>query len=67
MSNPPGAQFEIIVDGVSRSLRDDKAIALEAGCFLKERQPMHAVSVRDLRDGAVLAIGWKDGRPFVAP
>jgi hypothetical protein len=60
-----GSQLEIIVDGVSRSFRDVKAIALEAGCFLKERQRTQSVSVRDLRDGTVVEIGWEAGRVFV--
>jgi hypothetical protein len=64
---PVGAQFEIIVDGVPRSYRDDKAIALDAAKFLKERQPTQAVSLRDLRVGTVLEIGWKDGQAFVSP
>jgi hypothetical protein len=60
-----GAQFEIIVDGVSRSFRDDKAIALDAARFLKERQPTQAVSVRDMRNGTVVDIGWEAGKAFV--
>jgi hypothetical protein len=39
MNDPNAAHFEIVVDGVSRSFRDDKAIALEAGKTLKERHP----------------------------
>jgi hypothetical protein len=35
VSNPPGAQFEIVIDGKSLSFRDDKAIAIEAAKYFK--------------------------------
>jgi hypothetical protein len=34
-----GAQFEILIEDKSRSWRDDKAIAIAAGCYMKERNP----------------------------
>jgi hypothetical protein len=58
-------QFEIIVDGISRSFRDNKAIALEAAYFFKERHPTLAVSVRDLLDGTRVDIG-KEALPWNA-
>jgi hypothetical protein len=67
MNGPTGAQFEITVDDRTLSYRDDRAIALEAGKYLKERRPASAVSVRDLRDGTVAVIGWEAGRAFVSP
>jgi hypothetical protein len=43
----PGARFEIAVDGVGRSNRDTKAVAIEAGEFLKGRNPNSQITVRD--------------------
>jgi predicted Rdx family selenoprotein len=43
-----GAQFEILVDGKSRSWRDTRETALEAAQYLKERTPNLAVAVRDV-------------------
>ena len=37
--NPPGAQFEILVDGKPRSYRDIKAVAIASAEFLKSRNP----------------------------
>jgi hypothetical protein len=34
-----GANFQITVDGKTRSYRDTRETALEAGIFLKERHP----------------------------
>ena len=60
-----GAQFEIMVDGKPRSYRDSKAIAVEAGKYLKERHPTQDVKVRDIRNDSVTAIGWEKGTAFV--
>jgi hypothetical protein len=62
-----GAQFEILIEGKSRSWRDDKAIAMEAGCYLKERNPTQEVAVRNWRDNSLTVIGWHDGRAFIKP
>jgi hypothetical protein len=59
------AGFEILVAGKTRSWRDDKAIAIEAGCYLKERNPTPEVTVRDSRDNALTVIGWQNGTAFV--
>jgi len=52
-----GACFEIKVDGKTRSYRDQKETAIEAGRYLKEIQPKVEVSVHDLRDNSVTVIG----------
>jgi hypothetical protein len=51
-----GACFEIKVDGKTRSYRDQKETAMEAGKYLKEMQPKVEVSVHDLRDNSVTVI-----------
>jgi hypothetical protein len=58
-----GACFEIIVDGKPRSMRDRKEAAIEAGKYLKQKQPQSEVSVRDIRDNSSTMI---DGAPIVA-
>ena len=37
IGNPPGAQFEILVDGKPRSHRDIKAVAIETAEFLRSK------------------------------
>jgi hypothetical protein len=59
-----GAHFQIVVDGNTRSHRDARATALEAGVFLKERHPQSEIVVRDLKSGAQTVIGWKNGKAF---
>jgi hypothetical protein len=59
-----GAKFQIVVDGKSRSYRDTLETALEAGIFLKERQPQSEVVVRDVRSDVRIVIGWKNGAAF---
>ena len=39
LANPPGAQFEILVDGKPRSYRDIKAVAIASAEFLREQKP----------------------------
>jgi hypothetical protein len=51
-----GARFEIKVDGKTRSYRDQKETAIEAGKYLKQMQPKDEVSVHDLRDNSVTVI-----------
>jgi hypothetical protein len=42
--------------------RDARETALEAGLFLKERQPDSEVVVRDVRNDVQTVIGWKNGK-----
>ena len=58
-----GPGFEIIVDGKSRSHRDRKETAIEAGRYLKQMQPQSAITVRDVRDNSVTVI---EGENIVA-
>jgi hypothetical protein len=57
------ACFEIIVDGKPRSMRDVKETAIEAGKYLKQKQPQREISVRDIRDDSVTVI---DGETIIA-
>jgi hypothetical protein len=50
------ACFDIRVDGKMRSYRDQKQSAIEAGKYLKQRQPQSEVSVRDIRDNSITVI-----------
>jgi hypothetical protein len=59
--NNTGANFQIIVDGKTRSYRDMRDTALEAGKFLKERHPQSEVVVRDVQNNVQSVIGWKNG------
>jgi hypothetical protein len=58
-----GAYFEIKVDGKTRSYRDQKETAIEAGKYLKQMQPKSEVTIRDLRDNSVTVI---DGEKIIA-
>jgi hypothetical protein len=51
-----GACFEIRVDGKTRSYRDRKEIAMEAGEYLNQMQPQGEVIVRDVRDNSITVI-----------
>jgi hypothetical protein len=61
-----GACFEIRVDGKTRSHRDRKETAIEAGRYLKQMQPQSEIMVRDVRDNSVTVIeeGKKCGFGF---
>jgi hypothetical protein len=45
-----GASFEILIDGKSRSYRDQREVALEAAKYLKSQHPSSEIAVRDARD-----------------
>jgi hypothetical protein len=53
--------FEIIVNGVKRTFRDQKEAAYQAARYLKSRHPTDFVEVRDLATGATLIV-FEDGR-----
>jgi hypothetical protein len=53
------AQFEISIDGVPRSYRDRKDLALEGAKFLKSRNPNSMVKLKDLQTGEEIVIGFK--------
>jgi hypothetical protein len=56
------ARFEISIDGVPRSHRDQRDMAIEAVAQLMLKYPDSAVAVRDLQSGEVTAIiNYKSG------
>jgi hypothetical protein len=59
-----GANYQITVDGKSRSYRDKRETAIDAGIYLKERQPQSEVVVRDVQNNVQIMIGWKNGSAF---
>jgi hypothetical protein len=56
-----GAQFEISIDGVPRTYRDRKDIALQSAQFLKSRNPNSVVKLRDLQTGEETVVAFKAG------
>ena len=53
------AQLEISVDGVPRTYRDQKDLALLAAQILKSRNPNSAVKMKDLKTGEEIVIAFK--------
>ena len=51
------ANFELSVDGVPRSYRDRKDLALQSALFLKSRTPNSVVKLKDLQTGEEIVIG----------
>jgi hypothetical protein len=56
-----GAQFEIRIDGTTRTYRDRKDYAMEAARLIKSRNPHSMVEVKDLRSGDVTAVALRPG------
>jgi hypothetical protein len=54
-----GAQFEISIDGVPRTYRDQKDLALQSAQFLKSRNPNSVVTLKDLQIGQEIIIAFK--------
>ena len=54
-----GAQFEISIDGVPRTYRDQKDIALLAAQTLKSRNPNSVVRLKDLESRPAIVIAFK--------
>ena len=55
------AQFELSVDGVPRSYRDRKDLALQSAQILKSRNPNSVVKLKDLQTGEEIVIAFKSG------
>jgi len=53
-----GAQFEISIDGISRTYRDQKDFALQAAQFLKSRNPNSVVKLKDLESGKKIVVAF---------
>jgi hypothetical protein len=62
MKPSQGAQFELSVDGVPRSHRDRKDLALQCGLFLKSRNPNSVIKLKDLQTGEEIVIAFKAGQ-----
>ena len=56
------AQFEISIDGVPRTYRDRKDLALLAAQILKSRNPNSVVSLKDLQTGEEIVIAFQSGQ-----
>ena len=54
-----GAQFEISIDGVPRTYRDQKDLALLAAQILKSRNPNGVVRLKDLKTGEEIVVAFK--------
>ena len=52
-----GAQFEIRIDGTTRTYRDRKDYAMEAARLIKSKNPHSMVEVKDLQSGDFTAVG----------
>ena len=57
-----GAQFEISIDGVPRTYRDRKDLALLAAQILKSKSPNSVVKLKDLQTGEEIIVGFKSGQ-----
>jgi hypothetical protein len=55
-----GAQFEISIDGVPRTYRDRKELALLAAQILKSRNPGSVVRMKDLQTGEEIVIAFNN-------
>jgi hypothetical protein len=55
----PAARFEISIDGVPRSYRDRREIAVEAAGRLMAKYPDSAVAVKDLHSGERVAADYR--------
>ena len=56
------ANFELSVDGVPRSYRDRKDLALQSAQILKSRNPNSVVRLKDLQTGEEIVIAFKAGQ-----
>ena len=57
-----GAQFEISIDGVPRTYRDQKGLALQSAQILKSRNPHSVVKLKDLKTGEEIVVAFKSGQ-----
>jgi hypothetical protein len=56
------AQFQLSVDGVPRSYRDRKDLALQGAQILKSRNPNSVVKLKDLQTGEEFVIAFKSAQ-----
>jgi hypothetical protein len=61
-----GATWEIVIDGKPRSYRDEMDTALEAARYLKSKNPVSDVSVRNYATGEAITLhdplAWANGK-----
>jgi hypothetical protein len=50
-----GARYEILIEGQSRTNRDDRAIAIKTAEYLKQKNPHAEITVRDRVTGETVA------------
>jgi hypothetical protein len=62
MKHMHGAQYEISIDGVPRSHRDRKDIAVQSAQFLKSRNPNSVAKLKELRTGEEIVVAFQVGR-----
>ena len=60
-----GGGFEIIVDGKTRSFRDEREAAIEAGEYLKDQYRQSQICVKDTRSNFSTVISWESGTAFI--
>jgi len=53
-----GAQFEISIDGVPRTYRDRKDLALLAAQILKSKNPNSVIKLKDLQTGEEIVVAF---------
>ena len=53
-----GAQFEISIDGVPRTYRDRKDLALLAAQILKSKNPNSVVKLKELQTGEEIVVAF---------
>ena len=61
MQNPPVSGFNIRVDGVWRTFRDQQAAAYDAALLRKRKNKSAVVTITDTATGAVVTM-LEDGR-----
>jgi hypothetical protein len=59
--NPPGAQFEILVDGKPQSYGDVKDVAIASAELIKSHNPLSDVAVRHMETGELTPVSYKPG------
>ena len=59
LGKTPAARFEISIDGIPRTYRDQKDLALLAAQILKSKSPNSVVRLKDLKIGEEIVVTFK--------
>ena len=59
LGKTPAARFEVSIDGVPRTYRDQKDLALLAAQILKSRNPNSVIRLKDLKTRKETVIAFK--------